>query len=485
MQCGKPSPDLSKRLAAIEQRIEDVLQTLRQDSAAALLCRFHGISPDHNITEGLLRQMEATFTRICEGRDGGTLLSSPRKPQTALALSARGAKEANLANPSERSSFKDLRAILRSDRVDAEAMESLPLLKVEKEDRHKRNKYSTLNLESMGIPFQERLARAQIPLEIYSKQSWMSKAVTDFLEDPDSSTFASYYFYGISIFTLLGMLFAFLPALNIELASAYKDLINILIDSILLAETVIRFLCYPHAAMIFSGEQRWENLIDCASALPVLLLVLKDKFGEDFGSFGDAFLLAAMPMIRLLRLVRRFTYMQLLKAAFRDCLEALPVMLYIMIVMAYGFTSLLYLVEPRENMPTVAHAAWLVISTITTVGFGDVVPSTQSGLVLTSVLMVVSSLYMAMPFGIIGHSFTQIWGSRKRILLLQKTRSRLHKWGFGPHELPRLFGLFDLDDSAEIDLPEFKVLLNEMDIGFKDKEITELFKLIDKEPWAS
>ena len=43
--------------------------------------------------------------------------------------------------------------------------------------------------------------------------------------------------------------------------------------------------------------------------------VLKDKFGEDFGSFGDAFLLAAMPMIRLLRLVRRFTYMQLLKAA--------------------------------------------------------------------------------------------------------------------------------------------------------------------------
>ena len=27
--------------------------------------------------------------------------------------------------------------------------------------------------------------------------------------------------------------------------------------------------------------------------------------------------------------------------------------------------------------------------------------------------------------------------------------------------------------------------LNEMDIGFKDKEITELFKLIDKEPWAS
>ncbi|CAK8987798.1 Potassium voltage-gated channel subfamily A member 2 (KC22) (Voltage-gated potassium channel subunit Kv1.2) [Durusdinium trenchii] len=174
--------------------------------------------------------------------------------------------------------------------------------------------------------------------------------------------------------------------------------------------------------------------------------------------------------------------MQLLKAAFREALEALPVLLFCLAVMAYGFAALLYLVEPRENMPTIAHAAWLVISTITTVGFGDVVPSTESGLFLTSILMVVSSLYMAMPLAVIGHSFNTIWAHRKRILLLNKTRSRLHKWGFGAYEMPRLFGLFDLDQSAEVDLPEFQILrLREMDMGFKEKEITELFKLIDKE----
>lgn len=133
-------------------------------------------------------------------------------------------------------------------------------------------------------------------------------------------------------------------------------------------------------------------------------------------------------------------------------------MLFCLAVMAYGFAALLYLVEPRENMPTIAHAAWLVISTITTVGFGDVVPSTESGLFLTSILMVVSSLYMAMPLAVIGHSFNTIWAHRKRILLLNKTRSRLHKWGFGAYEMPRLFGLFDLDQSAEVDLPEFQIL---------------------------
>ena len=122
------------------------------------------------------------------------------------------------------------------------------------------------------------------------------------------------------------------------------------------------------------------------------------------------------------------------------------------------FAALLYLVEPRDTLPTLPYAAWLVISTITTVGFGDVVPSTQSGLVLTSILMVVSSLYMAMPLAVIGHSFNTIWVNRKRILLLNKTRSRLWKWGFGPYEMRHLFGLFDLDQSDEVDLPEFQIL---------------------------
>merc|ERR1712217_1014355 len=126
-------------------------------------------------------------------------------------------------------------------------------------------------------------------------------------------------------------------------------------------------------------------------------------------------------------------------------------------------------------------AGWLVLSTMTTVGFGDVVPETSLGYALISLLMLVSSLYRAMPFGIIGASFTAIWGNRAQILLLQGTRDRLAKWGFGPYEIPRLFALSDLDESAEIDLDEFQILLKEMEIGFREDDIIELFKMIDKD----
>mmetsp|Transcript_130489 Transcript_130489/g.244127 ORF Transcript_130489/g.244127 Transcript_130489/m.244127 type:complete len:140 (-) Transcript_130489:70-489(-) len=88
---------------------------------------------------------------------------------------------------------------------------------------------------------------------------------------------------------------------------------------------------------------------------------------------------------------------------------------------------------------------------------------------------------MAMPFGIIGYNFTIIWEHRASIMLLNSTRDRLAKWGFGAYEIPGLFELFDLDDSAEFDMNEFQLLFKEMDIGFKEDEVLDLFKLIDKD----
>merc|ERR1719436_594012 len=118
---------------------------------------------------------------------------------------------------------------------------------------------------------------------------------------------------------------------------------------------------------------------------------------------------------------------------------------------------------------------------MTTVGFGDVVPLTEAGIILTSLLMIISNLYMAMPIGLIGHSFTRIWQRRHEIMLVKSTRDRLDKWGFGPHEIPGLFELFDLDGSSEMDLDEFKLMLAGMQIGFTEDDSIELFKLIDSD----
>jgi len=241
-------------------------------------------------------------------------------------------------------------------------------------------------------------------------------------------------------------------------------------------EILIRFAFCPNYREFFVNPM---NVIDIVSSFPLLITLVKDGLSKHAKSQAETALLVIVPVIRLLRLVRQFRYIMLLTSAFQSCLESLPVLLYTMSVLGCVFSTLLFIAEPRESMSTMSEAAWLVLATMTTVGYGDVVPTTNVGLCLTSTLMIVSSLYMAMPVAIVGWGFTETWGNRVQILLKHDVRERLHKWGFGAYDIPRLFELFDMEGDSEMGLMEFQELLTSMQIGFKDDEIMQLFGMID------
>mmetsp|Transcript_86929 Transcript_86929/g.202358 ORF Transcript_86929/g.202358 Transcript_86929/m.202358 type:complete len:194 (-) Transcript_86929:149-730(-) len=142
---------------------------------------------------------------------------------------------------------------------------------------------------------------------------------------------------------------------------------------------------------------------------------------------------------------------------------------------------LIYLVEERTNIPSLASAAWFTIVTMTTVGYGDITPDSTAGSIISSVLVVVTVLYMAIPLGIVGNAFTQTWNDRDRILLMQRTRSRLMQWGFSAHDIPELFRLSASNDDGELDITEFRDLIHGMHVGFSDERIFQLFQSFDQD----
>eukprot|EP00931_Biecheleriopsis_adriatica_P034951 TRINITY_DN20153_c0_g1_i4.p1 TRINITY_DN20153_c0_g1~~TRINITY_DN20153_c0_g1_i4.p1 ORF type:complete len:573 (+),score=105.80 TRINITY_DN20153_c0_g1_i4:243-1721(+) len=298
----------------------------------------------------------------------------------------------------------------------------------------------------------------------------------EFLEDHDSSCAAWWYNKFAVLFTMFAILLSLLPVYdNAIIHRWWWDSANMTADTLLLLETLARFLSAPRVSVFFTNV---DNLTDMCCALPMLFRCFKMLFPA-FGDLASHVVCVSVPVFRLLRLVRRFPQIQLLKAAFLDCLEAMPVLLFVMSVLGMLFASIIYLVEPRDNIMSLSVAVWLVLTTMTTVGFGDVIPITEPGLAVVSVLMVVASLFMAMPVGIVGYSFTNIWAEREKILLVQGFKKRLKKWGFGAAEIPKLFSFLDLDNSASVDLQEFIVLMSILDIGFKEEEVEELFKTID------
>merc|ERR1712232_1240357 len=119
--------------------------------------------------------------------------------------------------------------------------------------------------------------------------------------------------------------------------------------------------------------QNASNWIDLTTVLPLVIPWTLGYLGDTYDNVCKDLLLVVVPVQKLLRLARRFHMVQLLVSAFKDCLQALPVMLYTMAIIACIFTTVIFMAEDRETIETVSESAWLVLSTMTTVGFGDVV----------------------------------------------------------------------------------------------------------------
>ena len=153
------------------------------------------------------------------------------------------------------------------------------------------------------------------------------------------------------------------------------------------------------------------------------------KYARSF--FGVVDLLAIMPtymslfvegtqslmVIRALRLLRIFRVLKLatylgeanfLLSALREARRKIIVFLGALAVMVVIVASLMYLIEGTEggfvDIPTAIY--WCVV-TITTVGYGDIVPQTILGRTLAALLMIMGYAIIAVPTGIVSSELSK------------------------------------------------------------------------------
>jgi voltage-gated potassium channel len=126
--------------------------------------------------------------------------------------------------------------------------------------------------------------------------------------------------------------------------------------------------------------------------------------------------LHALIDVRLLRLLRLFRILKLaeyvaeygalgraLMASRRKIFVFLSFVLIVVIVMG----SIMYVVEgPANGFTNIPVSIYWAISTMTTVGFGDITPKTGLGRFITSVMMLIGWGTLAVPTGIVSAEFT-------------------------------------------------------------------------------
>eukprot|EP00913_Durusdinium_trenchii_P012533 g11768.t2 len=141
--------------------------------------------------------------------------------------------------------------------------------------------------------------------------------------------------------------------------------------------------------------------------------------------------------------------------------------------------TFIYLFEEKSNIPSMPHALWLAVVTMTTVGYGDFFPTSVGGYLTVSVLTFISVVFLALPVGIVGHEFNKSWQSRAHMLLMTRVRKCLNKWGFNAGDVQMLIQYADVDGDGQLTLGEFVELIRQMRIGVSSEAAAELFTLLD------
>ncbi len=199
--------------------------------------------------------------------------------------------------------------------------------------------------------------------------------------------------------------------------------------TLLVLEWIVTILfTIEYIARLWTVEDKWRyarsffGVIDLLSILPVYLsLVLPGA--QSLLVIRSLRLLRVFRVLKMARWISEANYLiRALRASSRKIIVFLIVVLLINVIVG----STMYLIEGPENgYDSMFRGLYWSIVTMSTVGFGDIAPSTPLGQVLAAILMITGYSVIAVPTGIVSAEVAT--GREQRDVSCPRCGSAVHK----------------------------------------------------------
>lgn len=264
------------------------------------------------------------------------------------------------------------------------------------------------------------LEKVQLPTNLLMRKIWM------WFEYPETSTLA----FIIAIFsvavTLVSIVLFCVETLPIFSGShCEKDEAPNFLDPFFIIETlctawftfevIIRFIVSPNKLEFWKD---FKNLVDVMAIVPyyvTLFNVLSTMSCEGAKSSASLAFLRVIRLVRIFKLTKHSVGLQVLVLTFKASLEGLGLFLVALIVCLLVFSSAIYYAElgtPKTSIHSIPDAFWWAIITMTTVGYGDIVPVGNIGKVVGMVCAITGVLTLAIPVPIITGHFNRFYAHK-------------------------------------------------------------------------
>ena len=212
-------------------------------------------------------------------------------------------------------------------------------------------------------------------------------------------------------------------------------------------EIVIRFLVSPKKLNFIKSP---VNIIDFVATLSFyfdFFMQVADKRDEHYINTDLYEFISIVRIFRLFKLTRHSGGLKILIHTFKASMKELYLLIFFLILFIVIFASLIYYAErlqtnPENQFTSIPIGLWWSIVTMTTVGYGDLVPKTYVGMVVGGLCALTGVLTIALPVPVIVSNFAMYYShtqarsklpkKRRRVLPVETVRQQSRQPGTGP-----------------------------------------------------
>jgi voltage-gated potassium channel len=215
---------------------------------------------------------------------------------------------------------------------------------------------------------------------------------------------------------VLAVILESVPSFQLEFEDAFL-VFEIFSVSIFTVEYALRVWSAPEQPGLHQGQPISSRLRYMLTPMALLDLIVILPFYLGFFFTMDLRTLRVLRLLRVIRLSRYSASMGILLQVLREEAASIGAALFVLMMLIILSANIAYLAEHEaqpEAFGTIPAALWWAVITMTTIGYGDVIPVTVIGRLCGAGIGIVSVGMVALPAGILASGFNNALNRRHR-----------------------------------------------------------------------
>lgn len=195
-------------------------------------------------------------------------------------------------------------------------------------------------------------------------------------------------------------------------------------------EVTVRFISCPNKSKFIKDFYNWIELF---SVIPFYTLIIANCISPAFITTDIGIFINAMRFIRIfriLKLTRYFSSLKVIGHTIRASAKELLLLFLVLIIGVLIFGVLIYFAEQiqedtQNDFSDIPISFYWAVETMTTLGYGDIVPRTMSGYIIGCACAVCGLLMLSLPVPIIVSNFTLYYTHAQAKMKLPKKNKNI------------------------------------------------------------